>query len=79
MRGPSSRFAFGGRMAVTVIPSSSTSTSARTTSPTLTPEGRSDPSRLPLGWRAPAARQVQLPSGRELVSSISIRGIPRST
>src|SRR5579875_3106457 len=31
------------------------------------------PSRTPLGSRAPAARQVQVPSGRALVSSISSR------
>src|ERR1700730_1281794 len=32
----------------------------------------SEPSTTPRGFRAPAARHVQVPSGRELVSSISI-------
>ena len=59
----------------TVIPSMSMSASARRTSPTLAPPGRTDPSSRPFGWRAPAARHVQVPSGRVLVSSISMRGI----
>jgi len=78
-RSPSDRFDLGGMMAVTVIPSTSTSTSAFTTSPVLAPGCRRPPSRTPLGWRAPAARHVQDPSGRELVSSMSIRGIPVRT
>jgi RNA polymerase sigma-70 factor (ECF subfamily) len=75
MRSVSGRFVFVAWMAVTVMPSTSTCTSARMTSPTFDPSGSSEPSSVPLGWRAPAARHVQLPSGRELVSSISIRGI----
>jgi len=59
----------------TVIPSMSISASARSTSPTLAPPGRTDPSSMPFGCRAPAARHVQVPSGRALVSSISMRGI----
>jgi hypothetical protein len=59
-----------------VMPSSSTSESAFRTEPTLAPSGRSEPSSTPLGARAPAARHVHVPSGRALVSSISIlRGI----
>ena len=42
------------------------------------PVGTSAPPTEPLGWRAPAARQVQLPSSRVLVSSISIRGMGRN-
>ena len=76
-RRPISAFlAFTGATDVTVIPSTSTTTSARRTSPTLEPSGRIDPSRAPLGWRAPAARHVQVPSERALVSSISMRGMP---
>ncbi len=59
----------------TVIPSMSMSASARRTSPTLAPPGSTAASSVPLGWRAPAARQVHVPSGRALVSSISMRGI----
>src|SRR5205814_10284129 len=58
---------------VTLMPSMFCSASARMTSPTLAPSGRSLPSSTPLGWRAPAARHVQVPSPRELVSSISSR------
>lgn len=46
--------------------------SARSTSPTLVSAGRIEPANTPLGWRAPAARHVQVPSSRELVSSMSI-------
>ncbi|HVF15065.1 MAG TPA: hypothetical protein VM942_10725 [Acidimicrobiales bacterium] len=63
----------------TVIPSMSTSASARRTSPTLAPPGSTEPSSIPFGWRAPAARHVHVPSGRALVSSISMRGIAGST
>jgi len=63
----------------TVIPSMSISASARRTSPTLAPPGSTEPSSMPFGWRAPAARQVHVPSGRALVSSISMRGIAGST
>jgi hypothetical protein len=59
----------------TVIPSMSMSASARRTSPTLAPPGSTDDSSVPLGCLAPAARQVQVPSGRALVNSISMRGI----
>ena len=73
---PASPFlALAGSTDVTVMPSTSTTTSARRTSPTFDPSGSSVPSRAPLGWRAPAARHVQEPSGRELVSSMSRRGI----
>ena len=59
-----------------VMPSSSTSESAFSTEPILAPSGRSEPSSTPFGARAPAARHVHVPSGRALVSSISIlRGI----
>jgi len=56
----------------TVVPSSSTSTSARNRSPTFEGPGRIDDSNTPFGSRAPAARQVHVPSGRALVNSISI-------
>ena len=56
-----------------VMPSSSTSASAFSTEPILDPSaGSSEPSSTPLGARAPAARHVHVPSGRALVSSISI-------
>ena len=55
-----------------VMPSISNSASARTTSPALAPSYRSEPSTTPRGFSAPAARQVQVPSGRALVSSMSI-------
>ena len=61
-----------GAMLRTVVPSSSASTSARRTSPTFGSPERIDPARTPLGTRAPAARQVHVPSGRALVNSISI-------
>jgi pimeloyl-ACP methyl ester carboxylesterase len=54
------------------IPSISNSASARSTSPALAPSWRSPPSSTPRGSRAPAARQFHEPSGRVLVSSISI-------
>lgn len=73
-RSGSRRAPLGGNTVVTVMPSMSTSASARTTSPTPTPGGRSFPSRTPLGWRAPAARQVHVPSVRSLVSSTAMRG-----
>ena len=57
----------------TVMPSISCSTSTFSTSPTLAPAGRIDPARTPFGCLAPAARQVQVPSSSELVSSMSIR------
>ena len=55
-----------------VMPSSSTSASALSTEPIFEPSGRSEPSSTPFGARAPAARHVHVPSGRALVSSISI-------
>ena len=55
-----------------VMPSTSKSASARSTSPTLAPPGSRLPSSTPRGSRAPAARHVQVPSWRALVSSSSI-------
>ena len=57
----------------TLMPSSSCSTSTLSSSPTLAPLGRIAPSSVPRGWRAPAARHVQVPSSSALVSSMSIR------
>lgn len=48
-RSGSRRSPLGGKIVVTVIPSMSTSASARTTSPTAQPGGRSLPSSTPLG------------------------------
>jgi hypothetical protein len=56
-----------------VMPSISNSASARSTSPALAPPGSRLPSSTPRGSRAPAARQVQDPSARALVNSISMR------
>jgi carbonic anhydrase/acetyltransferase-like protein (isoleucine patch superfamily) len=56
-----------------VMPSSSNSASARRIVPVVAPEGNSEPATTPLGSRAPAARQVNEPSGRALVISMSIR------
>ena len=63
----------GGSTEVTAIPSMPNSASARTTSPAFAPPYSSDPSSVPRGLSAPAARHVQVPSGRALVSSISMR------
>jgi hypothetical protein len=63
----------GGSTDMTVMPSMPKSASARTTSPTLAPLYTSAASSAPRGFSAPAARHVQVPSGRALVSSISIR------
>ena len=52
-------------------PSTMMSASALSTSPTAAPAGRMVPGSSPLGSFAPALRQVQVPSGRVLVSSIS--------
>ena len=73
-----SRAALSASTEVTSMPSMNCSTSTRRTSPTTAPVGTSDPPTEPLGWRAPAARHVQLPSSRVLVSSISIRGMDRN-
>lgn len=54
------------------IPSSVLAYSTLSWSPTLASDRRL-PSSSPFGWRAPALRQVQVPSGRALVSSMSIR------
>jgi len=62
-----------GAMASTTAPSMSTSMSARSTSPTLLPSGRSPAAPEPRGAFAPAWRQVNEPSGRVLVTSMSIR------
>ena len=61
------------------MPSSPTSTSARNTAPTASPGGTRDASTVPLGWRAPAARQVHDPSPVWLVNSMSIRRDMRRT
>ena len=67
------RGALSGSTEVISIPSTMNSASTRSTEPTAAPSGRSEPSMSPLGCLAPAARQVQDPSGRALVSSISRR------
>ena len=54
-------------------PSSPPSASALSTEPIAAVSGTRSPLTSPLGWRAPAARHVQVPSGRWLVSSISSR------
>src|SRR5262245_51790529 len=54
------------------MPSSSTSTSARNTIPAFVSAGTRSAGTIPRGSRAPAARQVHVPSPRSLVSSISI-------
>ena len=64
-----------GITATIVMPSNSKSASTRNTSPTRPWSATIDPGITPRGWRAPAARQVQLPSSREEVSSISIRRV----
>jgi hypothetical protein len=64
--------ALTGEVLSTVVPSNSVSTSARKTSPTLDSPGSTAASSTPFGTRAPAARQVHVPSGRALVNSISI-------
>ena len=56
----------------TRLPSRSVSISARKVSLTTAPLGTTSASTTPLGSRAPAARHVHVPSGRLLVSSISI-------
>jgi hypothetical protein len=74
-----SDFSLDGTTDSTRVPSMSFSVSTRSWSPTDEPAGRIDPSSTPRGSRAPAARQVQEPSGDELVSSISMRidiGVP---
>jgi hypothetical protein len=63
----------GGSTETTVMPSMPNSASARTTSPAFAPPYRRAASSEPRGLSAPAARQVQVPSGRALVSSISMR------
>ena len=66
-------FCLVGRIESTRVPSRSVSTSARRTSFTDAPEGTTEDSTTPFGSRAPAARHVQVPSSRLLVSSISMR------
>jgi len=56
----------------TSMPSKPISTSARNTAPTDSPSGTRAASTVPLGWRAPAARQVHDPSPVWLVNSMSI-------
>ena len=67
------RVPFGASTSTMSMPSMRNSASARSTSPTLEPPGSNEPLRSPLGSLAPAARQVQVPSGRSEVSSISSR------
>jgi hypothetical protein len=67
--------ALEGTTATIVMPSNSKSASTRNTSPTRPWSATIDPGITPRGWRAPAARQVQLPSSLEEVSSISIRRV----
>lgn len=55
------------------LPSNPVSISTLSTSPTVEPAGSVAASTTPLGWRAPAARQVKVRSSRALVSSMSIR------
>ncbi len=71
-RSGSVRAGFGGRTERISMPSMRKSASTLTTSPSETPSGINDPASSPLGSLAPAARQVQVPSGRVLVSSTSI-------
>lgn len=59
--------------AVISSPSSPPSASTLKTDPTAALSGTRSPETSPLGRRAPAARQVQVPSSRWLVSSISSR------
>ena len=66
------RDGFGGCTAVTKMPSIWISASTRNTSPTATLGGSKALSTEPRGSRAPGARQVQVPSSRRLVSSMSI-------
>ena len=73
MRSGSLRAPFGGRTAMMSMPSIMKSASARTTSPTFAPAKSSEPLSSPFGNFAPAARQVQVPSSRVLVSSTSMR------
>src|SRR5687768_15403327 len=73
MRCGSLCFSLLGSTLTMLMPSISNSASTRSTSPTLAPAGSSCASRTPFGCLAPAARHVQVPSSRELVSSISIR------
>ena len=63
----------GANTAVISRPSSPPSASALSTLPTAAASGRRSPRTSPLGRRAPAARHVQVPSSRWLVSSISSR------
>jgi hypothetical protein len=72
MRPLGGSFCLVGSTPTIVMPSSSTSASTRKTSPTLAPAGSNEAMTLPLGWRAPAARHVNV-SSRRLVSSTSIR------
>ncbi len=61
------------------MPSRPISTSARSTAPTASPAGTRAASTVPLGWRAPAARQVHDPSPVWLVNSMSMRRDMRRT
>ena len=72
-RGGGGRSVFVGSTWRTAMPSTLTSASTRSTSPTAAPAGTRPSESTPFGWRAPAARQVQVPSGRRLVSMTSRR------
>ena len=71
-RSGSLRAPLAGTTAVISMPSTKNSASTFRTSPALAPGGSSAVATVPLGALAPAARQVQVPSSRELVSSMSI-------
>jgi hypothetical protein len=75
MRSGSRDRPFEGSTATIVMPSNSKSASTRKTSPTRPWSATIDPGITPRGCNAPAARQVQVPSSREEVSSISIRRV----
>ena len=61
-----------GTTPVISMPSTKNSASTFSTSPTLALAGISEAATVPRGALAPAARHVQVPSSRELVSSMSI-------
>ena len=71
-RSGSWRAPFDGTTPVISMPSTKNSASTRSTSPTLASPVISEPATVPRGALAPAARQVHVPSSRELVSSMSI-------
>ena len=72
------RSSLPGSTEVTSIPSMNCSNSTRRMSPTEEPPGTRSAWTEPFGCRAPAARHVQSPSSRVLVSSTSIRGMDKN-